>query len=90
MTIATATRTVTSADGTPILVEETGSGIPLVLMHGGLPQPGFDTLHTQREEHHEQRHEDGQPGSHGRGNPLAHRSRFVARGARGGDPDMHS
>lgn len=35
MTIATATRTVTSADGTPILVEETGSGIPLVLMHGG-------------------------------------------------------
>jgi pimeloyl-ACP methyl ester carboxylesterase len=35
MTAATVARTVTSADGTPILVEESGSGVPLVLMHGG-------------------------------------------------------
>lgn len=35
MTVTADTRSVVSADGTPIMVEETGSGVPLVLMHGG-------------------------------------------------------
>ena len=37
----TATDTVTSADGTEIAVERTGSGPPLVLVHGGATDRGF-------------------------------------------------
>ncbi|GEL18419.1 hypothetical protein PA7_22560 [Pseudonocardia asaccharolytica DSM 44247 = NBRC 16224] len=38
--------------------------IELVLTESGFSQPGLDALHPKREEHHQQRHKDGQPGSH--------------------------
>ena len=50
--------------------------LELVLAHGGLAQPGLHALHAQGEEHHQQRHEDGQPGSH----VAVDRSRTAAPG----------
>ena len=38
--------------------------LKILLTNRGLPQPGLHALHAQREEHHQQRHEDGQPCSH--------------------------
>ena len=38
--------------------------LQLVLPDGGLAQARLHPLHAEREEHHQERYEDGQPGSH--------------------------
>lgn len=49
----TATLSLTSADGTPLLVEDTGHGTPLILVHGGLNTTRiFDRVLPDLSEHH--------------------------------------